>query len=1004
MQTATATASWAPRRSCETPSESRRRRSHGIGPVTGTPVGAPAYRPGDAVDRSGIDESTRAELAHGLRAAVRGEVHFDGATRAIYATDSSNYRQVPLGVVFPLDEDDVRRALEVCRSHGAPVLARGAGTSLAGQACNVAVIIEMSRHMDRILELDAATRLARVQPGVVLDDLNAAARALDLTFGPDPATHAWCTLGGMVGNNSCGTHALYTGKTVDCVESLTVLTYGGDRMVLGPGDAVRHETPDGARIVEELRALVRESGDTLRTGFPRLQRRVSGYNLDQLLPENGFQLARALVGSESTCALVTEITLQLSPWPRHRQLVVVAYRDVYEAADAVPALLAHEPIGLEGFDDVLVEQMRRAHLHEADLPLLPPGGGWLLCELGADSPEEVEARSRRVVADLPGAVGHVVLRDGHAQERVWRIRESGLGATARPVGQPVNYEGWEDAAVAPENLGRYLRGVRDLWAEFGYHGAWYGHFGQGCVHTRNNFDLGSVEGLRAYRSFVERAADLCVALGGSISGEHGDGQSRGELLARMYSPDMIEAFRRFKRAWDPDERLNPGKLIDAYPLDTNLRYGPRHRHADLGPTAFAFAEDGGSFATAVERCVGVGRCRGAVSGVMCPSFRLTGDETHSTRGRAKLLVELFEGDVTPATWRSDDVVEALDLCLSCKGCAVDCPTHVDMATYKAEYLHHYYRRRLRPRAAYALGLLPWASRVASRAPRLANAALGRPRLGRALRTLGGISTERSAPAFARRSLRHSDDGVRWRRASDPSVLLWPDTFTDVYEPARGVATARVLALAGERVGMAPGWACCGRPLYDAGMLTLAVRSARRVLDVLDPYLQRGVPVVVVEPSCLATFRDEFPKILPDDPRATRLASLSRSLSEHLLAIDWSPTARDGGHVALHPHCHQRAVRTTDSDHQVLTRAGFDVETLDLGCCGLAGSFGYRAEHDADSRAIAAERFVPGILDGASRGAVVLDGFSCLLQARELTGVATTSTAELLWRQVGPGDA
>ncbi len=971
--------------------------------MAATPVSAPTYRPGDRVDRAGVDEATRGTLARELADVVRGEVAFDAATRAIYATDSSNYRQVPLGVVFPLDEDDVRAALEVCRRNRAPVLARGAGTSLAGQACNVAVVIETSRHMNRILDLDATTRTARVQPGVVLDDLNAAARALDLTFGPDPATHAWCTLGGMVGNNSCGTHALYTGKTVDCVEGLVVLTYGGDRMVLGSDDA-SFETADGARIVGELRALVEQSAELLRTGFPRLDRRVSGYNLDQLLPENGFHIARALVGSESTCALVTEITVRLSPWPRHRQLVVVAYRDVYEAADAVPALLRHGPIGLEGFDDVLIGQMRRARLHEENLRLLPPGGGWLLCELGGDSAEEVEEKSRRLVSDLGDAAGHAVLRGAHEQKQVWQIRESGLGATARPVGQPPNYEGWEDAAVAPENLGRYLREICDLWAEYGYQGAWYGHFGQGCVHTRNNFDLSSVEGLRSYRSYVERAADVCVALGGSISGEHGDGQSRGELLSRMYSPAMIEAFRRFKHAWDPEERLNPGKLVDAYPLDSNLRHGPLHRATDLGPTVFAFAEDDGSFASAVERCVGVGRCRGSVTGVMCPSFRLTGDETHSTRGRAKLLAELFEGDVTPATWRSDDVVAALDLCLSCKGCAVDCPTHVDMATYKAEYLHHYYRWRLRPRAAYALGLLPWTARAAARAPRLANALLGEGTVGRAVRALGGISRERTAPAFARRSLRHGEVGATARGEAEPTVLLWPDTFTDLYEPARGEATARVLALAGERVGMAPGWACCGRPLYDAGMLSLAVRSARRVLDVLDPYLSRGIPVVVVEPSCLAAFRDEFPKVLAHDARAARLATLSRSLSEHLLAIDWSPTAGAGGHVALHPHCHQRAVRSTESDHLVLARAGFDVETLDLGCCGLAGSFGYRAEHDAASRAIAAERFVPGLLEGAERGAVVLDGFSCQLQARELTDVDTTTTAELLWDHLARRDA
>lgn len=963
------------------------------------------FQPGDPVDRSSLDEDARRALARDLCGALRGEVHFDGATRGIYATDSSNYRQVPLGVVFPLDEEDVRRTIEVCRRHRAPILGRGAGTSLAGQACNVAVVVDMSRHLNQIVAIDRDTRTARVQPGVVLDQLNAAARALDLTFGPDPATHAWCTLGGMVGNNSCGTHGLIAGTTVDCVEELVVWTYGAERMVLGRCDDERYLElasggGDAARIVRELRELRREFDDEIRHGFPDLSRRVSGYNLDQLLAENGFHLARALVGTESTCALVTEITVSLVPWPRHRVLVVLGYDDIYAAADDVPALLGHDLMGLEGFDGRLVEQMRRAHLHTENLRLLPPGQGWLLAEVGASSAAQARARAEAVVRGLDAGVRAVIVSDPASQDKVWQIRESGLGATARPVGQPTNHEGWEDAAVAPEQLGRYLRAIRDLWEEFGYTGAWYGHFGQGCVHTRNNFDLSSVEGLRAYRSFVERAADVCVALGGSLSGEHGDGQSRGELLSRMYSPAMMEAFRRFKAAWDPLDRMNPGKVIDAFPLDSNIRYGPRYRTSSLRPTGFSFADDDGSLQHAVERCVGVGRCRGDVAGVMCPSFRATRDERHSTRGRAKLLGELFQGETTEESWQNRDVVEALDLCLSCKGCVVDCPTHVDMATYKSEYLSHYYARRLRPRSAYALSLLPWLGRAASRTPALANALLGSRISGPALKRAAGLSARRGAPTFAAPTFRRTPLCERWRDETSPTVVLWPDTFTDLFAPARGEATGYVLEAAGERVVVPRAWACCGRTLYDSGMLARAADAARRVLDVLDDYLQRDIAVVVPEPSCLATFRDEFPKILRDDPRAAKLASLARSLSEHLVAISWvPPECGVGPHVAVHPHCHQRAVRDTSSDVRVLAATGCDVEVMDLGCCGLAGSFGYQREHDALSRQIAHDRFIPGVVAGARAGPVVLDGFSCQLQAQHLAGLVATSTAELLARRL-----
>jgi FAD/FMN-containing dehydrogenase/Fe-S oxidoreductase len=960
-----------------------------------------SFRPGDVVDRSDVDEASRRQLEQALRHALRGEVHFDDATRGVFATDSSNYRQIPLGVIYPLDEDDVIRAIDVCRQFDAPILGRGAGTSLAGQGCNVAVVVDMSRHMNKIISIDVENRRARVQPGVVLDQLNAAARALDLTFGPDPATHAWCTLGGMVGNNSCGTHGLYTGKTVDCVEELTVVTYESARFVLGACDDAHYELlsrtdGDQGRVVRELRQLRDEFAHDIETGYPALQRRVSGYNLDQLRDTNGFHLARSFVGTESTCALVTEIVVSLAPWPRHRNLIVIGFADIYEAADNVPALLRHDLIGLEGFDARLVEQMREKRMHLENLDLLPPGEGWLLAEVGADSDDAVIAKSDAVAAQLPEGALARILRDPHEQEMVWKVRESGLGATSRVAGGVVNYEGWEDAAVAPEQLGTYLRGIRDLWSRFGYDGAWYGHFGQGCVHTRNNFDLSSIEGLEKYRQYVERAADLCVELGGSISGEHGDGQSRGELLSRMYSPRMMEAFRRYKSAWDPKGRMNPGKVIDAFPLDSNIRYGPKYKKSLLVASQFSFAQDADSMQKAVERCVGVGKCRSDVAGVMCPSFRATRDELHSTRGRAKLFVEMFQGEITPSTWRNRDVRASLELCLSCKGCASDCPTQVDMATYKSEFLHHYYARRLRPRSAFALGLIAWSGRFASRWPRVVNAVTSNALTGNLLKKLAGVSLRRDVPAFASSPLRRSPMGRRLRSQRQPTVIMWSDTFTDQYLPSRGVATARVLEAIGETVGMPSQWACCGRPLYDSGMLNLARSAARKTLDVLEEFLANDVPIVVAEPSCLATFRDEFVKILPDDQRAEKLSQLSCSLAEHLERISWHyEGAPMSGHVSIHPHCHQYAVQGTASEVRVLSMLGFDVEVLDAGCCGLAGSFGFQADHDELSRKIAEDRFLPLLTKSVATGPVIVDGFSCQLQAQELADLRTFTSAELL---------
>jgi FAD/FMN-containing dehydrogenase/ferredoxin len=667
----------------------------------------------------------RQSLEAALRARLRGEVRFDPGSRAMYATDSSNYRQVPIGVVVPRDTDDIIAAVAACREAGAPVLTRGAGTSLAGQCCNVAVIIDVSRHCDAILEIDAGRRQARIQPGVVLDRLRDEAERVGLTFAPDPATHRWCTLGGMIGNNSCGVHSVMAGKTDDNIDELDILTYDGLRMRVGatPPEMLDRIIRDGGRrgaIYAGLRDLRDRCGDLVRTRFPKIPRRVSGYNLDFLLPENGFHVARALVGSEGTCVTVLEATARLVPSPPCRSLLVLGFDDVYLAADAVEVVTAFGPIGLEGIDEVLVRHSRKKHLNAKGLALLPEGQGWLYVEFGADTTPEAEARAQRLMDALrarPGAPSMKLLRDPVETEHVWAVRESALGATSFVPGERKNWEGWEDAAVPPARLGEYLRRLRRLMADFDYAGSLYGHFGQGCVHTRISFDLKTAGGIAAYRRFVEQAADLVVSMGGSLSGEHGDGQSRAELLPRMFGEELMQAFCDFKAIWDPQNKMNPGKLIHPYRLDEHLRV--QQFHPPAVDTHFAYPVEG-NLADATLRCVGVGKCRKTDGGAMCPSFMATRDEQHTTRGRARLLFEMLQGEVITDGFRSEAVKDALDLCLSCKSCKSECPTGVDMAAYKAEFLARYYEGRRRPLRSYAFGLINHWGALAEYAPWLAN--------------------------------------------------------------------------------------------------------------------------------------------------------------------------------------------------------------------------------------------------------------------------------------------
>ena len=684
-------------------------------------------------------------LASALRRSLRGDVRFDNGSRALYATDASNYRQIPIGVVVPRDVDDVLATISLAREYGAPILCRGGGTSLAGQCCNVAVVLDFSQYMADILEVDPSRRIARVQPGVVLDRLRNAAEKHHLTFGPDPATHDRCTLGGMVGNNSCGVHSVMSGKTDDNIEELEILTYDGLRMKVGQTSDAELEniiTEGGRRgeIYAGLKKLRDTYGELIQRRYPKIPRRVSGYNLNYLLPENGFNVARALVGSEGTCVTVLEASCRLVESPPERVLLLIGYPDVFQCADRVPEVMAHHPIGLEGIDDLLVEFTRRKRLSPEGLALLPPGGGWLFAEFGATTAAEAESQARELMRTLgqgPTPPQMRLFADKQQAKRVWEVREAALGATSHVAGEPPGWEGWEDAAVTPEKLGSYLRDLFEKMKGYGYRSALYGHFGHACVHMRINFDLQSKPGIAKYRKFVEEAADLVVSYGGSFSGEHGDGQSRAELLPKMFGPELMQAFREFKALWDPDWKMNPGKVVEPYKLDENLRLG-----ADYKPwepqTHFQFPDDQGSLAFATLRCVGVGKCRHDEGGVMCPSFRATREEEHSTRGRAHLLWEMTKGDVIRDGWRDQHVKDSLDLCLACKGCKSDCPVGVDVATYKAEFLSHYYEGRRRPLSAYAFGNIDIWSRLASRVPGLINLTTQLPFLRDIAKLMAGV--------------------------------------------------------------------------------------------------------------------------------------------------------------------------------------------------------------------------------------------------------------------------
>jgi FAD/FMN-containing dehydrogenase/Fe-S oxidoreductase len=953
-----------------------------------------------------------------LKRTLEGEVRFDRGSRALYATDGSNYRQIPIGLVVPRNAEDVVAAVAACRNYGAPVLARGAGTSLAGQCCNVAVVLDFTKYMNQIVELDPLQRYARVQPGVVLDRLRNEAEAFQLTFAPDPSTHNRCTIGGMIGNNSCGTHSLLGGKTVDNIEELQILLYDGSLMTVSATsdeelESIIRQGGRRAEIYAKLRGIRDQYGELIRAKFPRIPRRVSGYNLDELLPERGFHIARSLVGTEGTCAVVLQAKVRLIESPQHRKLVGLGYGDAFLAADHVPEILQFQPIGLEGFEGTIVDGLKKKRAPNLDL--LPEGRGFLLVEFGSNDAKGANQQALQLMDLLKRRANAPSMRlysEGEARA-VWQIRESGPRAAAFAPGAPLEWEGWDDSAVAPEKLGAYLRDLRKLMDEYNYAGSYYGHFGDGCIHMRVSFDLQTEKGIRNYAEFIDRAADLVVGYGGSLSGEHGDGQSRGALLPKMFGPHLMEAFRAFKLAWDPDDKMNPHKVINAYLPTENLRLGVDYRPTEP-QTHFKFPDDDGSFARATLRCIGLGACRKQDAGSMCPSYMVTLEEEHSTRGRAHMLFELLQGEVLRDGWRDEHVHEALNLCLSCKACKSECPANVDVATYKAEFMSHYYERRVRPPHAYAFGMIDKWAQVASLAPALANFLTHAPGFSNTIKRVLRVASQRQLPRFAsvsfqkwaqrRRTPECGEQlGGRPTVAAKPrEVILWVDTFNNYFRPEAARAALEVLEQAGFQVTVPMHHFCCGRPLYDFGMLDRAKRYLRRILQFFSLQIDSNIPMVVLEPSCASVFRDELRNLFPTDERANRLRRQTFLLCEFLErnAASYQPP-RLVRKILLHGHCHHKSLMKMSDEESLLRRMGADLRIIDSGCCGMAGPFGFEKEKFGMSQALGERVLLPAVRQADPEVLIVTDGFSCREQIFQATGRRAIHLAEAIQLALPP---
>ncbi|ASJ72613.1 Anaerobic glycerol-3-phosphate dehydrogenase subunit C [Granulosicoccus antarcticus IMCC3135] len=929
---------------------------------------------------------------------LEGECDFSSAGVALYTSDASNYRQIPLGVVYPRNAEDIHKVVALCREHDLPVLMRGGGTSQNGQCVNEAVILDCSRFMTRVLSIDTDARWALVEPGIICDSLKAAAEVHGLTFGPDPATHSRCTLGGMIGNNSCGPHSMLAGKTVENVLELEILTSEGEHFWVGPTSEAELDTiiagsDARARIYRQLKELRDEYAADIRERYPNIKRRVSGYNLDQLLPENGFNVARALVGSEGTCISILQARLNLIENPAHKRLVVLGFSDIYIAGDSVPELMPFKPIAMEGLDWNIIGGLQARKLKEREVALLPEGRAWLLVELAASTLESLEEHCSTFVQAMQKSsrvLSVLQVPDAGDTAALWSIREQGASATSMSLDPhaPDPVVGWEDTAVDPMQLGNYLREFQALVDRYGYTTSLYGHFGDGCIHARITFDTRSTEGVAQWRKFSQEIAHLVVKFGGSLSGEHGDGQAKAEFLPIMFGDRLMEAFRQFKSIWDPQRRMNPGKLIDAYRMDENLRFGPDYQRPDIS-TTLNFVEDLGGFARSSERCIGMGKCR-SQSGAMCPSYQASGEERYSTRGRAHLLHELVRGELITDGWDNPDIADSLEHCLSCKACKHECPTQVDIASYKSEFMEKHYDQRRRPLHHYAMGYigttLPWLSK----APALTNLLQKGP-LGALAKRVLGISQEASLPVLSSQSFgqwahqnadRH-DDYFNWfGDAALPAAVLWADSVNSNYHSHILISATRVLQKAGFQVAVTRAHFCCGRPLYEYGFLEKARQQLSQMLDHFYPHLPHAAPVVVIEPSCLSVFRDEMIRQYPSDQRAADLHARAMTLTALLSQRD-TPVQRTLPTGLMHLHCHDKA--SGEQHERDWMKKCFDsLSEPESSCCGMAGSFGMREKTRHLAQTLFSRALKPALDSCSEETVIVANGFSCHKQINDYT--------------------
>ena len=920
--------------------------------------------------------SDAAELLASLRdRGLADIVDASDLARALYSSDASLYRVVPVAVARPRTVDELSVVLDAARAAGVPVTTRGAGTSCAGNAVGSGLVVDTARHLNKIISIDPETRTAVVEPGVVQASLQTAAARSGLRFGPDPSTHTRCTIGGMIGNNACGPRALGYGRTGDNVVGLKLITGSGERLSLNPNSSTA-----GSTTLSALDRAVRSGLGTIRTEFGRFGRQMSGYSLEHLLPENHFNVARFLAGSEGTLGVITAATIRLVSDAPHKIMVALGYPSMAEAADAAPVILTHTPTACEGLDRRIVDVVARTR-GTAAVPPLPRGDGWVFVELAGDDSGQLKTRAERLLVEAAALDGRVV-SDPAESLALWKIREDGAGLAGVSLSRPA-YPGWEDAAVPPASLGAYLRDFDKLLADHRLEGLPYGHFGDGCVHARIDFPLTERGGGAQYRRFVEDAAGLVAGYGGSMSGEHGDGRARSALLPAMYSASALDLFAAVKAAFDPDNLLNPGVLVDPRPVDADLR-----AVALIGRTS--------PFTAAVHRCSGVGKCLADNTpglGVMCPSYQATREEKDSTRGRARVLQEMINGEVISEGWTSPAVHEALDLCLSCKGCARDCPTGIDMAAYKSEVIDRTYRGKLRPRAHYALGWLPRWGRLITRFAMLStliNLTTGTPGLRRLVRWSAGVDQRRSLPRFARKSARSR---VGLPHSDGKPVVVWVDSFSDCFTGEGVAAAVAVLSAAGYAPQFLDRPACCGLTWISTGQRDGARRQLRAALDVLHPHVASGTPVVGLEPSCLAVWRSDAHELL-DDRRVAEVAAGVFTLAEVLERTgDWTPPDLSDLELVAQPHCHHASVLGWRADAALLARTGANVTTVG-GCCGLAGNFGVEKGHYDVSVAVAQHDLLPAV--HARPDAVVLaDGFSCRTQLAELGNRQAVTLAELL---------